>query len=148
VDAGGRLLGFDPAGRPVVTASGQAMRLGRGSGAVTERIAGPALALAPDGAVLTYAGLQGRHAETACGILVERCLPDGTRTGPWPVDVKASPALEPPVRAAFAPDGALLVLAGSTWWRREPDHAWWGAVVERWEPVWAGETRAARASSP
>lgn len=148
VDAGGRLLGFDPAGRPVVAASGQAIRLGRGTGGVTGRIAGPALALAPDGAVLTYAGLEGRHAEIACGIRVERALPDGSRTGPWPLEVKASPVLDPPVRVAVAPDGALLVLAGSTGWRREPDHDWWGAAVERWEPVWAGESRAARMSSP
>ena len=42
---------------------------------------------------------------------------------------------------APTPDGALLVLGGTTWWRREPDHDWWGATVERWEPVWAGEIR-------
>jgi hypothetical protein len=62
--------------------------------------------------------------------------------------VKASPVLDPPLRIAVAPDGAVLVLSGSTWWRREPDHDWWGAVVERWEPVWAGEIRAAAVSSP
>ncbi|HMB71012.1 MAG TPA: hypothetical protein VKU85_16975, partial [bacterium] len=148
LEAGGRLLGFDPAGRPVVAASGQAVRLGRGGGEVTERIPRPALALAPDGAVLTYAGLEGRHAEIACGVRVERALADGGRSGPWPLAVKASPVLSPPVRVAVAPDGALLILSGSTWWRREPDHDWWGAVVERWEPVWAGEIRAAAVSSP
>jgi len=62
--------------------------------------------------------------------------------------VKASPVLEPPVRLAVAPDGGLLVLAGSTWWRREPGNDWWAAAVERWEPVWAGEIRASGMSSP
>ena len=44
------------------------------------------------------------------------------------------------VHVAIAADGALLILGGTTWWRRQPDHDWWGAVVERWEPVWAGES--------
>jgi hypothetical protein len=48
------------------------------------------------------------------------------------------------VSAAVLPDGALLLLGGTTWWRREPAHDWWGVSVERWEPLWAGVTRVER----
>jgi hypothetical protein len=135
--AAGRLLGFEPAGRAVIRGvTGEAVRVESGAPAV--RIPGAALAMEPGGAVLVFAGIEARHAELAREIRLLRVLPDGSASGPFALAVKASPVLDPPVRIAAAPDGTLLVLGGTTWWRREPDHDWWGASVERWEPVWAG----------
>jgi hypothetical protein len=143
VDAEGRLLGLDAAGWPGVrTARGEAVRVNPANGDVAARIRGTVLAMEPGGAVLVLDGMDARHRELARQIRVRRVLPDGTATGPHRLDLKTSPVLDPPVRVAFAADGAMLVRAGSTAWRREPDHDWWGAVIERWEPVWAGELRA------
>jgi len=142
VDVTGRLLGFDPSGRAVVRGiTGEAVRVSAANGAVVERIPGRALAMEPTGAVLLLAGLGARHAELAVEVSLERALADASRAGSHPIAVKAAPVREPPSVVAVAPDGALLVLGGTTWWRREPDHDWWGATVERWEPVWAGEIR-------
>jgi hypothetical protein len=138
LSAPGRLLGFEPSGRAVIrTATGDALRVDPGTAAAV-RVAGPVLAMEPGGAVLVFAGLGSRHAELAWEIRIARVLPDGSASGPFALAVKASAVLDPPVRVAVAPDGALLVLGGTTWWRREPEHDWWGASVERWEPVWAG----------
>ncbi|NNE44728.1 MAG: hypothetical protein HKN12_10995, partial [Gemmatimonadetes bacterium] len=143
LDVEGRLLALDPGGWPVVRAvTGSAVRVNPGTGEVASRISGRALAADADGTVIVLAGMDARHRELARRVDLERVLADGTRTGPHRLDLKTSPVLDPPVRVAFAPDGAMLVLGGSTWWRRLPDHDWWGAVVERWEPVWTGETAA------
>jgi hypothetical protein len=134
----GRLLGFEPSGRAVIrSGTGEALRVEPGT-AATVRIEGPALAMEPGGAVLVFAGLGSRHAELAREIRLLRVLPDGSTSGPFALAVKASPVLDPPVRIAAAAEGTLFVLAGTSWWRREPDHDWWGASIERWEPVWVG----------
>ncbi|MGQ0720411.1 MAG: hypothetical protein ACT4PE_02430 [Candidatus Eiseniibacteriota bacterium] len=137
----GRLLGFEPSGRAVVrSGTGEALRVDPGTAAAA-RVEGPALAMEPGGAVLVYAGLGARHAELAREVRLLRVLPDGSTSGPFALAVKASPVLDPPVRVAAVADGTLLVLGGTCWWRREPDHDWWGASVERWEPVWVGVLR-------
>ncbi len=142
VDVSGRLLGFDSQRHAVVgLESGEAVRVDPITGGVTERIAGHALTVDRYGAVLLLDGLDARHPELAREIRIVRALPGGAFRGPYPLAIRASPVLDPPVLVAPTPD-ALLVLGGTTWWRRLPDHDWWGVTVDRWEPVWAGETGA------
>jgi hypothetical protein len=148
VDAPGRLLGFDPTGAAVVRLStGNAVRLDPGSGAVVARIEGRVLALDAGGAVLLLEDLDARHRELATGVRLGRVLPDGAVRGPYPLALKTFPADEPPLRVAALPGDGLLVLGGTTWWRRLPDHDWWGATVERWNAVWAGSRPETRVSS-
>lgn len=136
----GWLLGVFPGGEALVrTYGGNAVRVGpRGND--TGHVTGVVLAAAPDGAALVLAGLTARNAELSTGVLLSRALPDGTVEGPFRVDVRPSPATDPPLRAAFTPDGALLLLGGADGWRREPEHDWWGASVERWIPAAAGDS--------
>ena len=42
---------------------------------------------------------------------------------------------------AVTPDGRLLVRGAPPRWRVGPEHDWSGALVEAWDPVWAGEIR-------
>jgi hypothetical protein len=139
LDATGCLLAIDPQGRALLRdPNGQAVRVDAG-GRVLERIPGPVLCVDALGATLTIAGLDRRDAEIATGMLVLRWLGDGSRGGPYPIAVKTSPVLDPPVLAAALRDGSILLLGATPRWRREPGHDWWGASVERWDPVWVGE---------
>ncbi len=145
VDTPGRLLGFDPAGRVVVRiANGNAVRLDPSTGAAVDHLEGVALTVDETGAIVLLEGLTARHRELALGVRLARVLPDGTRLPAVPLAIKALPAQDPPLLLASTPDGALLALGGTTWWRRLPDHDWWGATVERWEGVWAGESTTGR----
>lgn len=139
----GWLLGVSRGGEALVrTYGGNAVRIGpRGNDA--GHVTGAVLAAAPDGAALLLAGLTARNAELSTGVLLSRALPDGAVEGPFRVDVRPSPATDPPLAAAFTPDGALLLLGGADEWRREVEHDWWGASVERWLPVDAAAPAAA-----
>jgi hypothetical protein len=131
----GRLLALSATDEALVrTYGGNAVRVGP-DGVVTGHVDGVVLAAEPGGTALILAGLSARHAELATAVLLARVFPDGTTEGPFRLDVRASPVAEPPLAAAFTPDGTLLLLGGSDSWRREPDHDWWGASVERWIPV-------------
>lgn len=138
VDVPGRLLGTGSTGQPVVgLASGGAAQLTT-SGAVRHRTEGQVLAADHAGGLLVLDAIDARHAELGTGIVVSRTLPDGHRVGPFRLAVRTSPAADAPVAVAVTGEGTLLILAGTTSWRREPMHDWWGSVVERWDPVWVG----------
>lgn len=140
LDAPGRLIGIDPQGRVLLrVVSGETLRVDV-DGRVVERISGPVLCADASGAALTMTGLDRRHAEIATGIRLERWLGDGSRGGPYTLAVRPSPLLDPPVLAAPVADGSILLLGGTPTWRRAPDHDWWGTTVERWEPVWVGDS--------
>jgi len=131
----GWLLGIAPDGSALIrTYGGRAVRVGP-DGTTRGHVAGIVLAADPSGAAIVLAGLSARHAELSTAVLLSRALPDGTTEGPFRLDVRASPVAEPPLAAAFTPDGTLLLLGGSDEWRRAPGHDWWGASVERWVPV-------------
>jgi hypothetical protein len=148
LDRSGRLLGFDPSGHPVVRLpDGSAARLSPVTGAVASTLPGEVLAMEPSGAVIRLAGLDARSAEHALAIDLGLVLADGTSLPPFRLPFRPLPRSDgPAVLAAVTSDGSLLLLGGTTWWRRAPGHDWWGATLERWEPVWAGERRAGRVS--
>ncbi|MCA9753531.1 MAG: hypothetical protein KC591_15155, partial [Gemmatimonadetes bacterium] len=142
VDRSGRLLGFDPSGHPVVRLeSGDAVRLNPANGGVVNGVPGPALAMESSGAVVRLASLDARHREVALAVDLELGLTDGSTAGPFRLPFRPFPAEgQPAVRAAIAPDGSLFLLGGTTWWRHAPENDWWGATLERWEPLWTGES--------
>jgi hypothetical protein len=141
LDATGRLLGLDSSGQPIVRLpSGDALRATRGGG-IRGRVPGQVLAADATGTVLRLDRLNARHAELATGFTVDRVFVKGPRDGPWPIDLPTSPAGETPVEIVATADNSLIVRGGSTRWRSLPEHAWWGATVEIWRPVWAGEIR-------
>ena len=141
VDVSGRLLAAPASGAVVALPNGGAAQLSS-AGAVNRRVAGDVLAADPFGGLLLLDGLESRHAELALGIRVFRVHPDGSRSGPFRLETRPSPSASQPVFAGITPDGSLLLLGGTTHWRREPDHDWWGAVVDRWDPVWVGRITA------
>jgi hypothetical protein len=141
LDATGRLIAVDPLGRALLrTASGEIVRIDPSDGRVMEHVPGPALCVDASGAVLTLAGLDRRHAELATGVLLARCPGDGSRSGPYLVAIRTSPVSDPPVLAAPGPGESILLLGGSTSWRSGPENDWFGVTVERWQPLWVGQT--------
>ncbi len=141
LDATGTLLALDSAGQPIVRLpSGEAIRAMRGGG-LGPRIEGRVLAADGTGTALRLEQLNARHPEIATGFTVTRHFVGGGEDGPWRIDVSPSPVLDPPVEIAVTPDGRLLVRGAPPSWRVEPEHDWSGAVVEAWDPVWAGEIR-------
>jgi hypothetical protein len=141
LDAAGRLLGIDAAGSALVrTASGDVVRASAEDGRVLEHLDGVVIGIDGAGAALQLHDLDRRHPELATVVRLVRTSPGGRQSEPFPLAIKPSPVLEPAVLAATRLDGTLLLLGGSTHWRRGPDHDWFGATIDLWDPVWVGET--------
>jgi hypothetical protein len=141
LDVTGELFGFDPAGNAIVgLAEGGAGRVSAATGALLATIRGTPLAVDASGAVLVLERLEPPDPIVARRVLLGRVLPDGSSGGSFWIDTKPAPGLDPGIRIAKRADGSLLVLGGSTWWKRGPRNDWWGASVEAWNSVWAGRT--------
>ena len=142
LDRGGDLLGVDPVGRPVIRHGSGAVRLSPVNGAILSRVEGRPLALESTGSILLFDGTDSRHPELTREVRLRRALPDGSELGPFPMAMKTFPSPAPPLLVATVPDGRLLVLSpsGPSGVSQEatPETAE-TAVVELWEPVWAGE---------
>jgi hypothetical protein len=140
LDVTGELLGFDPAGNAVVRLpDGGAGRFNPKSGALIATIEGVPLAVDPGGAVLLLDRIEPASAVVARRARIRRVLADGSAGGSFWLDFRPSPVLDPPLRVVPRAGGSLLVLGGSTFWRRGPSQAWWGASVEVWDSVWTGQ---------
>jgi hypothetical protein len=140
LDAAGRLLAVDAAGRAVVQIpSGEVVREDPADGRIVGRVAGQTIGVDASGAPIVLEGLDRRHPEQATRATLVRHPGDGLASPAFPIALKAMPVGDSPLLAAAAPDGSLLVLSGTVGWRRGPDHDWWGVTVDRLEAIWVGE---------